>query len=72
MDPITGYEVSDKAIGSGLSGSSGSVLGGRIDQTCEDDIDRLVSTKSTLRSKRSAAIDGQMRRRINDIKANSS
>ena len=49
-------------------GSPGGASGVGIGQTEEDNIEQLLSNETKLKSKRTAAIDGQLRRRINDLK----
>ena len=60
-------QVNSKAACSGNSGTSG-VSPGRGSDKTEEDIERLLSSKLLLNSKRAAATDGQIRRTIKEIK----
>ena len=55
---------------SGSLGSSGGASSGGSVKLFNEHLDKLLSNETTMRSRRTAALDGQLRRRINDLSTN--
>ena len=61
-------DVHESGQNSEFLGPLGVATGGGTIQTHSDNIEKLLSRETNLKSRRAAAIDGQLRRRINDMK----